>query len=548
MTATPDTAVPRLVVVDDTDPSIQYSPSGAFSFDSSGSLDRQGSGGQVFNRTLTGLTSTANNGSLSYKFKGTFVRAMVAATGFYGWNCTVDNHLITSFKVDTAPVTNYIACDSAETLAGSAEEHTLDVNFYFFPTSPSNSTLWLDSIQYEPLPSDPLDEVTMRVHNSDPSVHYSNSSGGWTYQGFSSNGTDITGTSMTFDFNGTLASLYSVNFGTPNQFNATTAFYAVDGSSTDFDLPGSTTVANTSPLLANVENWPLFTTPNLSPNQHSLQVATSFNGSTSPQYLIVNYFLIKTNPANSSSPEGSSNSTSNPGSSSSDNSHHSSSSTPVGAIVGGVVGGVVAIVAAILIIYFVRRRNRHTTRYEGGMLDLSTGTPPSGKFPRDPFAGPVSGPQMHSVSTPPTFSNAGVTPSAVPTQNPPPISSGQNEPLSSQQSSHLMPQMHSNSPPASGSGSSSTSGVFSPNTLYVQNHDRDVHSMYPGSVAGSSSSAAKSAPDPSQFASMKNAQSLKVRDDQLRNSEVRLHTDSGVRLPSSNEREVIDVPPTYSES
>ena len=62
---TPDTAVPRLIVVDDTDPSIRYS--GAFSLDSTGLLDNQGFGGPAFNRTITGTTT---NGTLSYNFKG----------------------------------------------------------------------------------------------------------------------------------------------------------------------------------------------------------------------------------------------------------------------------------------------------------------------------------------------------------------------------------------------------------------------------------------------------------------------------------------------
>ncbi|KIK61277.1 hypothetical protein GYMLUDRAFT_593782 [Collybiopsis luxurians FD-317 M1] len=233
---TPDTVVPRLVVVDDTDPTIRYS--GAFSPDSTGMLDTQGYGGPVFNRTITG---TKTNASLSYNFKGSFVRAMVAATGLYSWNCSVDNQLIFSFTVNTSQVTNYIACDSAGILADSTNEHTLNVNFFFPTESPPNSSLWLDSIQYQPLPSDPLDAVTLRVHNSDPSVSYSNSSGGWTYQGFGSNGTDIAGTSVTFNFKGTSVSLYTVNFGYPTDYNSAAAIYNIDGSVTDFDLPASTT-------------------------------------------------------------------------------------------------------------------------------------------------------------------------------------------------------------------------------------------------------------------------------------------------------------------
>ncbi|KIK61279.1 hypothetical protein GYMLUDRAFT_593930 [Collybiopsis luxurians FD-317 M1] len=245
---TPDTAVPRLVVVDDTDPTIQYS--GAFSLDSTGLLDTQGFGGPVYNRTITGTT---RNGSLSYNFKGSFVRAMVAATGFYSWNCSVDDHPIPSFAVNSSQLTNYVACDSAGILTGSTNVHTLDVNFFFSPDSPANSSLWLDSIQYQPLLSDPLDAVTLRIDNSDPSVVYSNSSGAW-IQGAGSNGTVVNGASMSFTFNGSSASLYGINLGYPDFWNPTTAYYLIDGKLTDFDLPGSTTVASLGSRVASVIN------------------------------------------------------------------------------------------------------------------------------------------------------------------------------------------------------------------------------------------------------------------------------------------------------
>ncbi|KAF9075646.1 hypothetical protein BDP27DRAFT_1212378 [Rhodocollybia butyracea] len=215
MTAIPDTAIPRLVVVDDTDPTIRYSPSSAFSLDTTGSLYNVGWGGNVFNQTITG---TAVNASFSYTFNGeqsfrlyfasgarTFVRAMIAGKleGAYGWNCSVDGHAIESFPQRAAQVTNYVACDSAGLLEGTIGQHTLDVNFYFpgtNTTSTSGQPLWLDSIQYQPLPSDPLDSVTLRIYNSDPSVVYANISGAWTNE--QTNSTDTTGASMDFTFNG----------------------------------------------------------------------------------------------------------------------------------------------------------------------------------------------------------------------------------------------------------------------------------------------------------------------------------------------------------
>ncbi|KAF9064998.1 hypothetical protein BDP27DRAFT_109620 [Rhodocollybia butyracea] len=110
---------------------------------------------------------------LAIRSNGTFVRVMVAGEAPCSWNCSVDGRLIASFEVDPTQITNYIACDSAGTLQGTTGQHTLDVNFYFPPNAHSTSTrsLWLDSIQYQPLASDPLDSVTLRIHNSDPFRH-----------------------------------------------------------------------------------------------------------------------------------------------------------------------------------------------------------------------------------------------------------------------------------------------------------------------------------------------------------------------------------------
>ncbi|KAF9061782.1 hypothetical protein BDP27DRAFT_1428549 [Rhodocollybia butyracea] len=362
MAFTPVADVPRLVVVDDTDPTIRYSPSSAFSLDTTGSLNNLGWGGNVFNQTITGTTV---NASLSYTFNGTFVRAMIAGNldhdgpKAYGWNCSVDGHSIISFVNDANPtqVANYIACDSAGTLQGTTSQHTLNVNFYFLPNtnSTSNQSLWLDSIQYQPLPSDPLDSVTIRIDNSDPSVRFSNVSGTWqrdpTY-----NLTQTTGTSMDFSFNGSSVTLYSLVF-TPNNtggYNANMAFYSIDGNSTSFVLPGSMITSSTGDY-ETTSNCPFFTVSNLSTSPHDIQVATSYNSSTSPQFLAIDYFLIKTHPHNSTS-------------STSGSSHKN-----VGAIVGSTVAGIAGL-AALFLFWFLRRQ-KERSKYSGTML-AQTGRSP----------------------------------------------------------------------------------------------------------------------------------------------------------------------------
>lgn len=83
-----------------------------------------------------------------------------------------------SFQINQTQITNFIACDSGQMLSGMTDEHTLDVNFWFEQQSSNVSMIWLDSIQYQPLPSNPLEGVAIRIHNSDPSVTY-NSIGAW---------------------------------------------------------------------------------------------------------------------------------------------------------------------------------------------------------------------------------------------------------------------------------------------------------------------------------------------------------------------------------
>ncbi|KIK61269.1 hypothetical protein GYMLUDRAFT_593488 [Collybiopsis luxurians FD-317 M1] len=493
---TSSTSVPRLVVVDDTDPAIQYSPPSAFSLDSKGTLDEVGWGGPVWNKTMTGTTT---NASLSYTFNGTFVRAIVAAQGSdCHWNCSVDNHLISSFGRNTTQMTNYIACDSGGVLQGMTGSHTLDMNIYFSPSNETQS-VWLDSIQYQPLPKDPLDSVTLRVHNSDPSVTYSNSSGGWSWQGFESNGTEITGTSMNFAFNGSFVSLYSVIFGWPTLYNATTAFYTIDGnSSSNFELPGAIQAPSLG-TYANILNYPLFTASDLSSSSHNLQVATAYNSTTYPQWLTIDYFMIKTNPATSTSLENPSNSTN---SSSPD---HGGGPTPshhnVGPIVGGVLGGLAGLGALILLLYYLRRRRR--SPYSGMMLDLTGGGPGYYRLQGSSRGDTLEITPFMSSAAPPGRSTHMRYPSD--------ISSTAYTGYGGQQLG-----VYSSSGASSSSGQSNRSSGW--------NSDRFVMSS-------------------------KNARMLQEQDDRLRRSEVRQHQDSGVRLSrEGNEGEVVDVPPTYTES
>ncbi|KAF5393491.1 hypothetical protein D9757_000460 [Collybiopsis confluens] len=507
---TPSIAIPRLVVIDDTDPEIQYSPASAFSLDSQGTLDGQGWGGPVWNKTITGTTT---NASFSYVFNGTFVRTIIAAQGSsYHWNCTVDDHLISSFSVNTTQITNYIGCDSGGTLEGLKGPHTLNMDLHFSPSNDtSTQSIWLDSIEYQPLPEDSLDSVTMRIHNSDPSVMYSNSSGGWSWQGFESNSTGRTGTSMNFEFNGSSVSLYSVIFGWPTLYNASTAFYTIDGnSSSDFDLPGSKQAPSLNSY-ANILNYPLFTVTNLSESSsHNIQVATAFNGTTFPQWLTIDYFMIRTNPAVSSPPAQSANS------STPDNGQVSNS---VGPIVGGVLGGLIALAALVSLIFLYIRRRRRQNSYSGMMLDSAGGG--AGYYRLQGSSGAGGGDTLEIMPFTATSNTS---------------------------SGHYTPTKY-----ASEASSSSTPGASA--TAYI-----GYTGQTSGAIASSSSGVGSSSGhsdrllgwDSNRFVipSSKDQRALQEAEDRRRRSEARQHSDSGVRLSQTNGAagDIEDVPPTYTES
>lgn len=254
-----------------------------------------------------------------------------------------------------------------------------------------------------------------------------------------------------------------------------------ENSSVTFPLPASLNVSTTG--IANVMNWPLFTVPDLSESSHDLQVVTSYNvtGPDFPQWLTISYFLLKTNPANST--QKATNSSSPDSTSSSVSTHRN-----VGAIVGGVLGGLIGLAALVLLFLFLRRRSRNS--YSGMMLDLN-----------DP------GFYRSSIDT------LEVTP-FITAAAPPGIS---------------IPMKYVDNPiPSSGSNSTSAPGDSPTN----QTNQRSAGWNANRFVTPTSS---------------KNQRILQAQDEQIQRSEIRQHMDSGVRLPSAAEREVVDVPPTYTE-
>jgi hypothetical protein len=307
---------------------------------------------------------------------------------------------------------------------------------------------------------------------------------------------------MNFAFNGSSVSLFSVDFGNPATFNASAAYYTIDGNpSISFVLPGSLNVSTTN-AFENVGNYPLFTASDLSESPHDIEIVTSYAiDDVNPQYLAIQYFIVKTNPANSTSPANSSNPSSSPLPSSSPSTSSSASThTNLGALVGGIVGGLVVLAALLGFLVYLRRRRRDS--HSNMMLDL-TGNSPS-YIPSSILTGTAlqATPFVHTTgingTTDPSFefnAYAGQSPT-----------------------------------------SSAPSGSF-------------THHPVPNiseSLANRPISNRSSGWDPNRFITPKNAVILQVQNEQTREDEIRHHLDSGVRLSSAGR--VVDVPPTYTEA
>lgn len=74
---------------------------------------------------------------------------------------------------------------------------------------------------------------------------------------------------------------------------------------------------------------------------NNMEIAPSPNGTLNPQFLVIDYFIVQTNPSTKSG----------------------GATTRVSAIVGGVIGGVVGLAALLLALYFFCIRRRHFQHY-----------------------------------------------------------------------------------------------------------------------------------------------------------------------------------------
>ncbi|TFK44043.1 hypothetical protein BDQ12DRAFT_740375 [Crucibulum laeve] len=369
---------PRRIIVDDTDNSIRYSGDGWFQ--DHGSRDSFGNLGPTYLHTLHGVN---NNASFSFSFTGStvIVQGTINLTNTSGvidptWECFVDGLRIgpASFP-GPSQFNNWALCDNGDSnLVDRPHELTVNV-------SSRGNTFWLDSIQYVPSSQVPLDDKTVRLDDSDPSIKLD----GWEPLGDVAVMTQKAGATMTMDFVGKSLSWFSF-IPTELPHIACNASYTIDGGNAQlFVVPA---ISNSSPGQFNKE---FFTTADLTPGPHRLVVTHHGTSTETPLTLDYIYVTNGSLPTSSTSSSSSLQSTSSP-----TPTLPSNKNIPIGPIAGGVTLGVICLGIFAAIIFFRRRRIKSSASYTDHHIPEVSG----GNY-LVPFTFPVAGernPQTWALS------------------------------------------------------------------------------------------------------------------------------------------------------
>ncbi|KAJ7697267.1 hypothetical protein B0H17DRAFT_1177727 [Mycena rosella] len=320
----------RQVLVDDTDPAIDYGPEGWFVADPS-TLNR-GNFGPIYNGTSRATTSS--NSTLSYSFNGTsiLVQGTIAVSTNPDtnitdptWNCFVDGIQIPNSTFGF-PENNWPLCKQEEIASGS---HTLTIQ-----VKSRGQPFYFDSLIYTPTRDAVFPSAVLIYPDGDPALNYS---AGWKEDGEQL--TQTQNAQVTLRFHGTAATLIGH---VPNQYppNATSASYTIDGGPPiSFPLNGLASATSSTQF-----NSLFFTTPALPDGFHTL--AVTHGGDLNHTPLAVKFFYT------SVSSQGSSTATTSPTSS------IPPRRTNTGAIVGGVVGGLALLGFLAVLVLWRRKRQR----------------------------------------------------------------------------------------------------------------------------------------------------------------------------------------------
>ncbi|KAJ7236837.1 hypothetical protein C8J57DRAFT_1144565 [Mycena rebaudengoi] len=337
------TASLRPVVVDDTDPAVEYSTQGWFIADPS--VLTRGNFGPIYNGTSHATSS--KNSTLSYSFTGTSILvqgSIIVTTDANNvtdptWTCSVDG---TEIPIKDAafrfPENNWPLCEQ-DTISPGA--HTLTI-----AVKSNGQPFYFDSLVYTPLRDAVFESAVLLYGDGDSAISYGP---GWTHDG--EQVTQETNAQVFLNFHGTSATLFGH---VPNKYppNATFATYAIDGQApVTFPLKGR-------PDKNTQFNTVLFTTPELLDGPHILTVTHGGDSDQTP--LVVKGFYVtntSTTTLASAAPE------IPPPQSKTDASPRS---TNVNAIIAGSVAGgllLLGVLAALYMLY--RKRQRRRTLEEG---------------------------------------------------------------------------------------------------------------------------------------------------------------------------------------
>ncbi|KAG6809614.1 hypothetical protein H0H92_015532 [Tricholoma furcatifolium] len=379
----------RQIVVDDSDPNIQYAGGiSSWTTDTTG-LNGLGSYGPIYNGTSHGATTFL---SLSYQFTGTAISAFGTNqqtlypnnTYFPTCECLVDQVSYTQTVPSLVLENNWNLCNIVNL---SPNNHTLTIRAQSY-----GQTWWFDYLRYTPLPTLSFssgETAEIYVKSNDTGIKYG---GVWnSVPGFNSvdqaMSTQMPQANMVLTFVGTKVAWYGwINLTASN--TPSTASYTVDGSS-----PTSFNLTMMSGALIQ-PNTLLFTTPDLLFETHQLVVTYTGGDGDTPMPLTLGYLILRGTSVTSlnvtavSSPS--------PSNSGSPTATHT---VPIGTIVGSLLGGLSVIALALLVLWWWRRRRLASYNQQSVLTDA----------PVEPF-----------VSQPASWTSDEVMPSVSPLTAPPP--------------------------------------------------------------------------------------------------------------------------------
>ncbi|KAJ7445165.1 hypothetical protein B0H11DRAFT_1746937 [Mycena galericulata] len=350
MSAVPPT--PRQIVVDDSDPSIEY-PDDWFNVANITKFN-VGNFGAIYNSTTHGVTSDS---SLSFPFNGTAMKvygtimlSVDAATNATDptWACLIDGTKIGSGQDPTFPYpeNNWVLCEQDEIAAGA---HVLTIQ-----VQSKGQTFYLDKLTYVPTPEAvPSATPTVAYHYDDPTITYS---AGWTADPDGGTMTQVRNANVSLAFYGTSVSLFG-NVPAQTAHNASFATYTLDGG-----LPVNFTLAGLRADGPTYYDVLILQTPVLPNGPHTLVITHGGDNSTTPlpvdQFFVANTTLAASPSASESPPAH----TASPSSTFATE----KSSPPIGAIVGGTIAGLV-LLAGLVLGAVLWRRARARRRVGQGM-------------------------------------------------------------------------------------------------------------------------------------------------------------------------------------